>query len=226
MKILFFDTETTGLPKDRKYPAEKHKDNWPDIVSISWMLFEDEQMISTRSYIVKPDGWNIPIEATNIHGITEKSASTNGQQLSLVIADFIAAVRQSEYIVAHNIHFDLNVVNNACFWRLNRTLQVDWKECICTAEYGKDVTKIYAKNARGGSYFRYPKLSELYEHVLRRRPMLSLHNSLNDTMLLCEVFFHLPIYQAILGKESVQKNGTEIQTAPPSRLRLDLSASD
>jgi len=38
MKILFFDTETTGLPKNWKAPVEQ-LDNWPRLVQIAWQVY-------------------------------------------------------------------------------------------------------------------------------------------------------------------------------------------
>lgn len=37
MKILFFDTETTELPKDYGAPTTDTK-NWPHMVQLSWIV--------------------------------------------------------------------------------------------------------------------------------------------------------------------------------------------
>ena len=39
MKIIIFDTETTGLPKDYK-GSIYDSDNWPYIVQLSWIIVE------------------------------------------------------------------------------------------------------------------------------------------------------------------------------------------
>lgn len=41
MKLLIFDTETTGLPKSRKASTEG-PNNWPHIVSISWVILDSD----------------------------------------------------------------------------------------------------------------------------------------------------------------------------------------
>lgn len=38
---LFFDTETTGLPKNYKAPASD-SDNWPRLVQIAWSIYDAE----------------------------------------------------------------------------------------------------------------------------------------------------------------------------------------
>ena len=54
---LFFDTETTGLPKNFKAPASD-LDNWPRIVQIAWILSSQEKgRIESNDYIIKPEGY-------------------------------------------------------------------------------------------------------------------------------------------------------------------------
>ena len=62
MKIVIFDTETTGLPKSLE-PADKSPNNWPHLVSISWVVIENTfpyAISKQRSYIIKPQNWTIP----------------------------------------------------------------------------------------------------------------------------------------------------------------------
>lgn len=220
MKFLFFDTETTGLPKDRKIPAEKQKDNWADIVSISWMLFENEKMITKASHIVKPGAWIIPEESTKIHGISHYLAVQTGSPLVDVLEQFTRDLHLADYVVAHNFDFDMNVVNGAIWWRLGISEIPVWSNPICTAKYGKDLTRIESQN-KFGKYFRFPKLSELYAHVMKKEASISLHNSLHDTIILAELFFHLPIYKTIIGKDVAN-----IQSPPTGRLRVTFSATE
>ena len=39
VKIVFFHTETTGLPKNREICPLSQKDNWPDLVSLSYKVY-------------------------------------------------------------------------------------------------------------------------------------------------------------------------------------------
>jgi hypothetical protein len=38
---LFFDTETSGLPRTHKAPVSD-LDNWPRIVQIAWLLIDEQ----------------------------------------------------------------------------------------------------------------------------------------------------------------------------------------
>jgi len=53
---LFFDTETTGLPKNWKAPSSA-VNNWPRMVQIAWVLADDEgNTLETFSAIIRPEG--------------------------------------------------------------------------------------------------------------------------------------------------------------------------
>ena len=74
MKYLFFDTETTGLPRNYKAPVTD-AENWPRLVQLAWILCEaDGTIVEQVDHIVKPDGWTIGKQASDIHGITTERA--------------------------------------------------------------------------------------------------------------------------------------------------------
>ena len=41
-RILFFDTETDGLPSDYRFSAHVAPQNWPHIVQLAWIVTDDE----------------------------------------------------------------------------------------------------------------------------------------------------------------------------------------
>ena len=58
--ILFFDTETTGLPKNYKAPVTD-LENWPRLVQLAYILQDyDGNTILKGDYIIKPNGFTIP----------------------------------------------------------------------------------------------------------------------------------------------------------------------
>jgi len=40
--MLFFDTETTGLPRDWNAPITQ-TNNWPRMVQLAWLQYDDQQ---------------------------------------------------------------------------------------------------------------------------------------------------------------------------------------
>jgi DNA polymerase III alpha subunit (gram-positive type) len=153
---LFFDTETTGLPKRYNAPADDF-DNWPRLVQIAWILFDEEgKEIISNSYIIKPEGFTIPKEASLIHGITNARAIKEGCDLIDVLCKFEALVEQADFLIAHNIDFDekimgselLRIGNMNCFENKNKfcTMKASTNYCAISSQYG----------------YKWPKLEELH----------------------------------------------------------------
>lgn len=183
MKFLVFDTETTGLPRSRK-SATQGPNNWPHMVSISWVIMTDKNVIEKkRSYIIQPDGWTIPEESTRIHGITHEEAAAQGVSLSSVINEFLN--EEYDMLIAHNMEFDYNVLMNAIRWDLAITDEFIDKPLFCTMQASKTFCRL-PYSTGGGS--KPPKLKELYKHIFGRSPdETQLHNSMYDTMLLVDI---------------------------------------
>lgn len=55
---IFFDTETTGVPRDYKAPTTDTR-NWPRMVQLGWILMDSkENKLSQKDYIIRPDVMN------------------------------------------------------------------------------------------------------------------------------------------------------------------------
>lgn len=181
MKLLIFDTETTGLPL-KKLPAEKEPGNWPHIVSISWVVMNslNNEILSQQNFLVKPDGWTVSVDSTAIHGISHNMAERSGQPISTVIEKFLS--EEYDALVAHNIDFDMNVLVNAIKWDLQLPLPLFPKQ-ICTMKLSKNICKL-----PGNFGYKYPKLKELYYHAFHEYPFeAKLHNSMYDVLVLTEL---------------------------------------
>lgn len=201
MRLLIFDTETTGLPKSRQ-PASTGPNIWPHIVSISWVILDNDVIEKQRSYIIKPINWTIPDEVVKIHGITTEKAIAEGKELSLVIGEFLA--ENYDTLVAHNLEFDLNVLYNAIIWDLELPFSAIKKKSICTMELSKDICKLRGNFAS----YKPPKLKELYEYTFHRLPAEDrLHNSLYDVLILTEIIQHC-------GELRLKMNLSTIQVKP------------
>ncbi|MHA1558924.1 MAG: 3'-5' exonuclease, partial [Alphaproteobacteria bacterium] len=104
MKTLFLDIETTGLPpKKAHYSADF--DLFPHIVSICWKING-----TAPYYIIKPDGYEIPQKAVDIHRITTEQALKEGIPLGLALVRFYKDLKQAKTIVGHGIYFDTSTI--------------------------------------------------------------------------------------------------------------------
>jgi DNA polymerase III epsilon subunit-like protein len=183
MKILIFDTETTGLPKSRK-ASQEEPNNWPHIVSISWVILDSKtnKVQKERSYIIKPMNWEIPEESIRIHGITTEKANQVGESLATVLGEFLA--EEYDALVAHNMEFDYNVLDNAIRWDLEMVFTHLKKPKFCTMELSRNICNLRTLFGKP----KVPKLKELYEFAFGKAPdETQLHNSLYDTMILVKI---------------------------------------
>lgn len=153
---LFFDTETTGLPRNYKAPASDTQ-NWPRMVQIAWRLHnENGTILDAQEYIIKPEGYTIPKEASNIHRITTERANSEGVKLQFVLEDFAQLIEEAKFIVAHNISFDEKIVG-AEFYRKQIANKLEKRKKICTMHSTTEFCKL------PGNYgYKWPKLQELH----------------------------------------------------------------
>ncbi len=153
---LFFDTETTGLPKNWKVPVSD-LDNWPRMIQIAWILCDEQgNRIEADDFIIQPENFTIPVEASRVHGISTEKAIEEGVKLEDVLQKFNAVVERADYIVAHNISFDEKIVG-AEFLRKQIPSDFNYKKQLCTMQAATNYCKI-----RGPYGYKWPKLSELH----------------------------------------------------------------
>jgi len=183
---LFFDTETTGLPKNWRAPVED-LDNWPRIVQIAWAIYKDGEKIDGYDFIIKPDNFEIPAESSNIHGITTEHAKKIGIPIQVALSKFESFVVGSEFLVAHNISFDEMVIG-AEFLRVNMPNSLVNKKKICTKEISTDFCAIPSTNGKVG--FKWPKLSELYIKLFGTEFEDS-HNAIADVEATAKCFWEM-----------------------------------
>jgi DNA polymerase-3 subunit alpha len=185
--FLIFDTETTGLPRDYNAPLSD-SDNWPRVVQIAWQLHDTKgNLLSSSSIIVRPDGFTIPFNAEQVHGISTDRALKEGRELQQVMDEFVAAVQRSSYLCGHNIDFDLSIVG-AEFLRLGMSNHFEGKIVLDTKN--DDVTNFCAIPGGKGGKFKWPKLEELYQKLFNQG-FEEAHNAAFDVEATTRCFFEL-----------------------------------
>jgi DNA polymerase III subunit epsilon len=159
--VLFFDTETTGLPKSNKAPLED-LDNWPRMVQLAWATCSsDDVEAETRNYIIYPGGYTIPDFVARIHGITTERAIAEGVPIDGVLEEFRDAIGKVDLLVAHNMTFDEKIAG-AEFLRAKFFNHLEDRPRLCTMRCSTGLCRIPQKNGRG---FKWPKLAELHQFL-------------------------------------------------------------
>lgn len=184
---LIFDTETTGLPKRWNAPISD-TDNWPRCVQIAWQLHDAMgNLVEHQDYLVRPDGFNIPYDAEQVHGISTALAEEQGLPLAEVLDKFNAAMAKTKFIVGQNVGFDLNIMG-AEFHRsaVENPLQELPVLDTCTEETAK---LCQIPGGRGGK-FKLPTLTELHEYLFDE-PFAEAHNATADVEATTRCFLEL-----------------------------------
>ena len=192
--IIFYDTETTGLPLDFNAYFVEETEAWDTArpIQIAWKRYTLEgRLISTHCHIIKPDGFVIPVEATEKHGIEHHFAEQHGDGIRDVLKLFVSHLRTCSMLVAHNISYDFNVIG-AEMVRLGMEA-VDINELIttakvCTMKSTTEFCKIPSQH-RANSY-KWAKLEELHE-ILFGQKFDGAHDALVDVDAMQRCFFEL-----------------------------------
>lgn len=184
---LIFDTETTGLPKNYNAPITD-TDNWPRCVQIAWQLHDAMgNLVDHQDYLVRPDGFNIPYESEQIHGISTALAEQDGVPLGEVLEKFNAALAMTKFVVGQNVEFDINVMGCEFFrGQVENPLQELPVLDTCT-EHTAQLCQI--PGGRGGK-FKLPTLTELHKYLFGE-PFAEAHNATADVEATTRCFLEL-----------------------------------
>ena len=183
MKFLLFDTETTGLPKNKNGRIDD-SDNWPYIVQLSWILYDDvDNVITLSNDIVKLKNIQELTETSiKIHGITQEKSINTGKPIKEVILNFQTALSVTDVVIAHNLFFDKRIVMAECSRNKMRHEFYNSKQYYCTMKNSVNICKIKTISKTGEEYYKYPKLEQLHEHLFNKKPY-GTHDALVDVLI-------------------------------------------
>ncbi|MBO0324341.1 DNA polymerase III subunit alpha [Muricauda sp. CAU 1633] len=184
---LIFDTETTGLPKRWDAPITD-TDNWPRCVQIAWQLHDElGNLVEQKDFLVRPEGFNVPYEAEQIHGISTALAEQEGESLENVLHAFQNALERTKFVVGQNVGFDVNIMG--CEFH-RKGIESPLEELpvldTCT-EHTAELCKI--PGGRGGK-FKLPTLTELHEFLFGET-FAEAHNATADVEATTRCFLEL-----------------------------------
>ena len=181
---LFFDTETTGIPRNYKAPVTDLA-NWPRLVQIAWMLTDSEaNELASVQHIVKPDGFTIPSDAAKIHGITTEMAMRDGRDVKSVLTEIAQDIGSASMLVAHNIAFDEKILG-AELLRAGYPNLIEKKKRRCTMLEATDYCRL------PGQYgYKWPTLQQLHLKLFNE-PFTGAHRALTDVRACARCYFEL-----------------------------------
>ncbi|MBI5255397.1 MAG: 3'-5' exonuclease [Burkholderiales bacterium] len=194
---LFYDTETTGLPLFSE-PSEDPRQ--PHIVQLAACLIDIDTrtMIAGMDVIVRPDGWTIPDEVAQIHGITTEKAIDLGVGENVALSLFLDLWGSAAFRVGHNESFDARIAMKrhlpyAMSDEQANALADTWKagSAECTARLATPICALpptEKMKAARRFHSKTPNLQEAFRHFFGREFEDS-HSANADVQACIAVYF-------------------------------------
>ena len=194
MLKLFYDKEATGFPI-WKEPSD-HPDQ-PHIVQMAAKLVDDDtrRTVQSINLIIKPDGWEIPAEVTEIHGITTEHAIDVGVDEATAVQLMYSLSRVADKRIAYNESFDSRIMRIALKRYYGENIAERWKaqQVECTMRMSTPICNLPKGNGRAGQ--KWPKLEEAYEFFTGKQ-MENAHSAMADVTACIAVYFAIQDFQA------------------------------
>jgi DNA polymerase III subunit alpha len=204
---LIFDTETTGIPHNKTAPIAD-VDNWPRVVQLAWQLHDRQgKLLAQHSYLIKPEGFDIPYKAEQVHGISTKRALAEGHELNEVLQIFINDLASTKLLVGHNIEFDISILG-AEFIRQNRDTDAILK--LEKTDTGIVATEFCQMTGGIGGKLKMPRLAELHEKLFGKN-FGDAHDASYDVAATARCYFGLIKQKVVSPFDSTPPEEIEYQ---------------
>ena len=195
-KILVFDTETTDLIRK----DESGNRIFGYVIQLSFIGYdiEKETIEYNEDLIINlPQHVKITEESIALHGIN-REISNKGIEMKNALKIFKNALEWCECLVAHNMYYDKTMIMEECHrnnyskkMNFNRNKKGNYIPEYCTMKHGTNLCKIEKYNQKNNTtYFKYPKLEELYRHLFNEEPT-GMHNAFVDILLTIKCYLKM-----------------------------------
>ena len=195
---LFIDTETTGIPIwDRRsdHPSQ------PRIIQLAAILTDSEgKKLSVLDTLIKPDGWVVPANITDLTGLTTARCVAGGVPMDRALSILMALWTLSTVRVSHGQAFDTRMVRieikrSDLPWATD-TLADGYKTApnFCTLHKSRPICKLPGNKP--------PKLGEAYRHFMGKE-IEGAHDAYADAMAVKAVFFGIQAHEEEGGPQPI-----------------------
>lgn len=184
MKILVFDTETTGF-MDKKNPGLENQPHIIQFAGIIGTISEGGKFIEEKriNILVHP-GISIPYAASQVHHIYDIDVQ-DAPKIEEKIEEILSYINEVDAIIGHNIEYDQDMVQLE-LRRLEKLYLYQPKQIICTMKTTVDFCAIQGNGER----FKYPKLGELHKKLFDEY-FIGAHDALVDVEATLKCFIEL-----------------------------------
>lgn len=189
---LIYDTETTGLPV-WKEPSESPAQ--PHLVQLGAQLvcLDSRKVLQQLDLIIKPEGWTIPQEVSELHGITQEMALDLGVSESIALEAFYELWQCARVRIGHNESFDARIIRIGTKRYFDDAYQDEWKEgaAECTQKICTPICALPPTDKMKAArrfHHKSPNLTEAYQHFFGH-PFEGAHSAISDVIACRDVYF-------------------------------------
>jgi DNA polymerase-3 subunit epsilon len=148
MKLLFFDTETTGIRPG-------------SICQLSYIIVDSSKKPQTtigKNFFFAVD--YVEPDAERIHGFSAEKLYelSNGLYFEDLVEEFFEDFQNADFIIGHNVQFDIKFLKHELS---GMGEAYEPKNVFCTMNYNRNICKILKPNGE----YKNPKLEELIKFL-------------------------------------------------------------
>ncbi len=183
MKILVFDTETTGFI-DKKNPSLEVQPHIIQFAGILWELHNGVYKELERKDILIHPGISIPYGASQVHHIYDIDIK-DALPMERHIDEIMNFLGQADMIIGHNIEYDEDMIKLELA-RQQKLHMYHPAGTLCTMKSTVDFCALQGNGER----FKYPKLGELYKKLFGEY-FIGAHDAMTDVEATLRCFLEL-----------------------------------
>lgn len=165
---LIFDTETTGLPKKNDFSLI-------NMIELGYIILDEDFKIVKESNNLIKGNFEIPEIITKLTGITKNKTDENGDNIDLVLKEFINDIRSVDYILAHNNRFDLGILKK----EMERLNNLYYYNNIVNKKINLDTIPIFKTYIDKKTIENY-KLQTIFSHFYKDEDFIQTHRAIDD----------------------------------------------
>ncbi len=169
--LLFIDTETTWLSS-----TDQILQFAAIYGTFDWTTFQEKARINQYINITT----KINFFAQRVHGI-KKSMLEQYEYIDSYIDTFLKHIKKSDYIIGHNISFDIRMLRQECE-RIGKHHDRESIQTFCTM---KDINYVQELGCK-----KRPRLSLLYTHLFEKE-FENAHDAMSDIQATKDCFLEL-----------------------------------
>lgn len=182
MNTLAFDTETTGQFDFKSSIDAPHQ---PRLIQLGLQVLDDNLKVQAEwSTYIKPDGWVVPKETADFHGITTETCAEFGIPIVEALKLFSTYLFLCNQYLCHNVAFDSKIIRR-------ETTHLEIVDLLfrvpsfCTMQKLTPIVKApYPSGKRG---FKWPTLQEAHQHYFGEK-FENAHDAMGDVRAMVNIY--------------------------------------